>query len=111
MKYQRVRNFYYGEFVDSESKQTDEVVSPLDGSQLSSVPMSTKDELNAAVDSAKQAAPTWAANPIKERVQVFFRYRNQLEQNSDELTALISEENGKTWDEAKANTAAGTGGP
>ena len=102
MKYQRVRNFYYGEFVDSESKQTDEVVSPLDGSQLSSVPMSTKDELNAAVDSAKQAAPAWAANPIKERVQVFFRYRNLLEQNSDELTALISEENGKTWDEAKA---------
>lgn len=102
MKYQRVRNFYYGEFVDSESKQTDEVVSPLDGSQLSSVPMSTKNELNAAVDSAKQAAPAWAASPIKERVQVFFRYRNLLEQNSDELTALISEENGKTWDEAKA---------
>ena len=102
MKYQRVRNFYYGEFVESSSKQTDEVVSPLDGSQLSSVPMSTKDELNAAVDSAKQAAPSWAANPIKERVQVFFRYRNLLEQNSDELTALISEENGKTWDEAKA---------
>ncbi len=102
MKYQRVRNFYYGDFVDSASKQTDEVVSPLDGSQLSSVPMSTKDELNAAVDSAKQAAAAWAANPIKERVQVFFRYRNLLEQNSDELTALISEENGKTWDEAKA---------
>ena len=102
MKYQRVRNFYYGEFVESSSKQTDEVVSPLDGSRLSSVPMSTKDELNAAVDSAKQAAPSWAANPIKERVQVFFRYRNLLEQNSDELTALISEENGKTWDEAKA---------
>ena len=102
MKYQRVRNFYYGEFVESSSKQTDEVVSPLDGSQLSSVPMSTKDELNAAVDSANQAAPSWAANPIKERVQVFFRYRNLLQQNSDELTALISEENGKTWDEAKA---------
>jgi len=64
--------------------------------------MSTKDELNAAVDSANQAAPSWAANPIKERVQVFFRYRNLLQQNSDELTALISEENGKTWDEAKA---------
>ena len=102
MKYQRVRNFYNGEFVESVSKQTDEVVSPLDGSQLSSVPMSTKNELNAAVDSAKQAAPAWAASPIKERVQVFFRYRNLLEQNSDELTAVISEENGKTWDEAKA---------
>lgn len=32
----------------------------------------------------------------------FFRYRNLLEQNSEKLTALIAEENGKTWDEAKA---------
>jgi malonate-semialdehyde dehydrogenase (acetylating)/methylmalonate-semialdehyde dehydrogenase len=33
---------------------------------------------------------------------VFFRYRQLLEKNFDELTALVSEENGKTWDEAKA---------
>ena len=102
MKYEKVKNFYNGEFIDSVSKMTDEVVSPIDGAQLSSVPMSTIEELNAAVKSAKEAAPEWGVKPIKERVQVFFRYRNLLEQNSDELTALISEENGKTWDEARA---------
>ena len=40
--------------------------------------------------------------PIKERVQVFFRYRSLLERDLDELTKLVSEENGKTYDEAKA---------
>jgi malonate-semialdehyde dehydrogenase (acetylating)/methylmalonate-semialdehyde dehydrogenase len=35
-------------------------------------------------------------------VQVFFKYRQLLEKNFDELTALVAEENGKTWDEAKA---------
>ncbi len=102
MKYQRVRNFYNGEFVDSTSNNDLEVISPIDGNSLSAVPMSTADELNMAVASAKAAAGSWGQMPIKERVQVFFRYRNLLEQNSDELTALITEENGKTWDEAKA---------
>ncbi len=102
MKYQRVKNFYNGEFVDSSSSEDLDVISPLDGNFLSTVPMSTADELNKAVASAKSAFESWSKLPIKERVQVFFRYRNLLEQNSDELTALISEENGKTWDEAKA---------
>jgi len=102
MKYQRVRNFFNGEFVESVSTGDLDVVSPVDGNLLSTVPMSTADELNAAVKSAKAAAPAWGEMPIKERVQVFFRYRNLLEQNTAELTALIAEENGKTWDEAKA---------
>ena len=102
MKYQRVKNYYGGKFVDSAATVADEVVSPADGTQLSSVPMSTIEELNAAVASAKAAFPAWSAMPIKERVQVFFKYRNLLEQNFDELTSLVSEENGKTWDEAKA---------
>ncbi|HRI05080.1 MAG TPA: CoA-acylating methylmalonate-semialdehyde dehydrogenase [Pyrinomonadaceae bacterium] len=102
MKYQRVKNFYNGEFVESGSSNDLDVTSPLDGNLLSTVPMSTVDELNKAVASAKAALESWGHQPIKERVQVFFRYRNLLEQNSDELTALISEENGKTWDEAKA---------
>ncbi len=102
MKYESIENFYNGGFVKSTSSDTLDVISPLDGNLLSRVPMSTADELNTAVASAKNAFESWSKLPIKERVQVFFRYRNLLERNSDELTALISEENGKTWDEAKA---------
>jgi len=102
MKYPKARNFYNGEFVDSTANESLEVTSPLDGNLLSQVPMSSNDELNAAVDSAKRAFEGWSHTTIKERVQVFFRYRQLLEKNFDELTALVSEENGKTWDEAKA---------
>ena len=102
MKYPRVKNFYNGEFVESRSTDSLEVTSPIDGNLLSSVPMSTSGELDAAVASAKAAADSWGSAPIKERVQVFFNYRYLLEKNFDELTALVSEENGKTWDEAKA---------
>lgn len=102
MKYERVKNYYGGAFVESDSAADLDVVSPLDGNLLSTVPMSTIAELNAAVKSAKNAFESWSQKPIKERVQVFFRYRSLLEKHSDELTALVSEENGKTWDEAKA---------
>ena len=102
MKYQKVRNFINGEFLDSDARETLEVTSPIDGTLLSEVPMSTHGELNRAVASAKIAFETWSEVPIKERVQVFFRYRYLLEKYSDELTELVAEENGKTLDEARA---------
>ena len=102
MKYEIVKNYYDGEFHESAATESLEVVSPVDGNLLSKVPMSSVGELNAAVESAKAAFPKWSQTPIKERVQIFFRYRYLLEKNFDELTALVSEENGKTWDEAKA---------
>ena len=102
MKYEIVKNYYNGEFVESSSSESLNVVSPIDGNLLSKVPMSTTRELNAAVESAKNAFESWSKMPIKERVQIFFRYRYLLEKNLDELTTLVSEENGKTWDEAKA---------
>jgi malonate-semialdehyde dehydrogenase (acetylating)/methylmalonate-semialdehyde dehydrogenase len=102
MKYPKVKNFYNGQFVESDSSESLDVISPIDGNLLSQVPMSTAEELNAAVESAQNAFEAWSKLPIKERVQVFFRYRFLLEKNFDELTSLVSEENGKTWDEAKA---------
>jgi malonate-semialdehyde dehydrogenase (acetylating) / methylmalonate-semialdehyde dehydrogenase len=102
MKYETVKNYYNGKFVESDSNESLEVVSPIYGNLLSKVPMSTAQELNAAVEAAENAFPAWSQTPIKERVQVFFRYRYLLEKNFDQLTALVSEENGKTLDEAKA---------
>ena len=102
MKYEKVKNYYDGEFTESVSTENLDVTSPLDGNLLSQVPMSSVDELNAAVASAKNAFDSWSKTPIKERVQVFFKYRRLLEENSEELTNLVSEENGKTHDEAKA---------
>ena len=49
----------------------------------------------------RAAQPAWAATPIKERVQVFYRYKALLEENIDELAALVTEENGKVDGEAR----------
>lgn len=102
MKYPAVKNFVQGQFVDSGNSDKLKVISPIDGSFLSTVPMSKTTDLNAAVSSAKEAFKTWGKTPIKERVQVFFRFKALLEKNKIELANLVSEENGKTTDEGLA---------
>jgi malonate-semialdehyde dehydrogenase (acetylating)/methylmalonate-semialdehyde dehydrogenase len=79
-----------------------DVVSPLDGNHLSTVPMSSYKDLDDAVYAAKAAFPAWSKTPIKERVQVFFRYKYLLEKHLKELSELCSEENGKTYGESVA---------
>ena len=102
MKYPAVSNFINGEFVLAPAARTLDVISPVDGSHLSTVPMSTATDLNKAVLAAKVALPGWSKTPIKERVQVFFKYKALLEKNMKELAELIQEENGKTYSEAVA---------
>src|SRR5579871_968281 len=102
MKYSSVQNYINGQFVTSSSKRVLDVISPLDGTLLSTVPMSSAKELDSAVNAAASAFTAWSKTPIKERVQVFFRYKYLLEKKLNELAALISEENGKTNSEAVA---------
>ena len=79
-----------------------DVHNPANGAVIAKVPMSGAGEVDLAVREAHAAFPAWAATPIKERVQVFYRYKALLERNIDELTALVTEENGKIASEARA---------
>jgi len=102
MKYSPTQNFINGKFIDATSTKSMEVISPIDGKLLSKVPMSNSKDLDNAVAAAKAAFPSWSKTPIKERVQVFFRYKSLLEKNIKELSDLCSEENGKTYGESAA---------
>jgi malonate-semialdehyde dehydrogenase (acetylating)/methylmalonate-semialdehyde dehydrogenase len=102
MLYPPIQNFIGGRFVPSQSSRTLQVISPIDGQALSTVPMSTAEDLNTAVNAANFAFATWSRTPIKERVQVFFRYKYLLEKNLQQLAELCSQENGKTISESVA---------
>jgi malonate-semialdehyde dehydrogenase (acetylating)/methylmalonate-semialdehyde dehydrogenase len=101
MKYPEVRNYVAGDFVKGEHAYLD-VYDPSDGSIISKVPLSSRDDVDRAVAVAQAAFHAWSATPIKERVQIFYRYRALLERDIEELTALVTEENGKVYAEAKA---------
>jgi malonate-semialdehyde dehydrogenase (acetylating)/methylmalonate-semialdehyde dehydrogenase len=99
-----VRNFIGGAWHDGAVPLMD-VHAPATGEVIARVPLSASSAsavVDQAVAAARMALPAWSATPIKERVQVLFRYRTLLEQHIDELTALIVEEHGKIDAEARA---------
>jgi malonate-semialdehyde dehydrogenase (acetylating)/methylmalonate-semialdehyde dehydrogenase len=100
-QYPDVRNYIGGTFVEGADRFLD-VFNPADGSVISRVPLSAASDVDRAVAAAKKAFPGWSATPIKERVQVFYRFKALLEQNIDELARLVTEENGKIDSEARA---------
>src|SRR5918992_2315849 len=101
MKYPEVRNWVGGSFVTAPRPLLD-VFDPSSGTVISRVPLSAAEEVDAAVQVAAKAFPEWSRTPIKERVQVFFRYKALLEKHINELAALVTEENGKIDSEARA---------
>lgn len=100
-----VRNYIAGTFVDAPERDLLDVTDPSDGSLLSRVPLSGKDEVTRAVEAAEKAQPGWAGTPIKERAQVFYRYKALLEKNITELGELVTAENGKVRGEAEAEVS------
>ena len=101
------KNWINGQWVDAEDGDTLVVENPRHGKPLGTTPASKAVDVNAAVAAAKAAFPGWRATPLKERVQVLYRMKNLMEKHLEELTWLLSHENGKTYAEAKASVMKG----
>lgn len=98
----RLRNYIGGKMIDPQAGNSLPVTNPSTGDEIGSVPLSTALEVDAAVRAARKAQPSWAATPIKERSQIFFRYKRLMEEQIQGLAALVSLENGKVMSEAVA---------
>jgi len=102
----KIENFIGGKFHKSENN-TIPIYNPQEGKKIAEVVDSTSDDLDLAIKSANSAYKTWSHYTLKERSEVFYEFRNQLINNIDSLSKSIVEENGKTFDEAKAEVLKG----
>jgi len=101
--YGRVRNFIDGEWIDSKSTRTQEVVNPALAKPIATVPMSTQDEVRSSIDAAQQAFDEWRETPPNLRVQPIFRLKTLFEENYEELARILTQEHGKVIDEARGS--------
>ena len=104
-KRDRIKNWIGGSWVESQSGATLEVENPRFGRPITSVVLSDSRDVQDAISAATDAFPEWRDTPIKERVQILYKTRHLLEKEADELSRLISHENGKTYPEAQASIA------
>ena len=101
-----VKNFINGEWVESEGELRD-VVNPATGQTIARVPISTKEEMDAAIEAAQEAFPDWRRTPPVARARCLFRLRELLEENFEELSRIQTQEHGKTIDESRGETRRG----
>ncbi len=101
-----LKNYIGGEWVDSEGELVD-VVNPANCKTIAKVPISTKEEIDAAVEAAQEAFPDWRRTPPLARARAIFRLKELLEENFEELSRVQTMEHGKTIDESRGETRRG----
>ena len=102
-----LQNFLGGQLTDSSASQTLPVFNPSTGQIIAETPLSGADEVARAVRIAAAAFPAWSETPISKRATILFRYKALLEDNFDEISRLITRENGKTLAEAQGDLRRG----
>jgi malonate-semialdehyde dehydrogenase (acetylating) / methylmalonate-semialdehyde dehydrogenase len=98
----RVPNYINGQWQDSAAREWQDVANPATGELLARVPLSDSDEVTRAIEAAAAAYPVWRRTPPEDRIQPLFKLKVLLEDHQDELARIITQENGKTVAEAKA---------
>src|SRR6266550_2337687 len=98
----KIPNYVDGQWRESNAAEDLDVINPATGEALAKVPLSSADEVARAVEAAASAWPEWRRTPPEDRIQPLFKLKQLLEDHLDELSRIITQENGKTFAEAKA---------
>src|SRR3984957_1702402 len=102
-----LHNYVNGGWLRPAATKFADVSTPATAEVLARTPISTVGDVDAAVQAAAAAFPAWRKTPPGERVQYLFKLKTLLEEHIDELAAITTRENGKTFAEAKAEMRRG----
>src|SRR3981189_273053 len=99
---EKIPQFINGQWVESHASEWLDVVNPATAEVLGRAPMSDAAEGARAVEAARAAFPEWRRTPAEDRIQPLFKLKMLLEEHLDDFARTITQENGKTFVEAKA---------
>ena len=102
-----LNHFVGGKQIAGTSGRFGDVYNPALGEVVKQVPLASAEEIQSAVENAANAFPGWAETPPGRRAQVLYAYRELLYRHMDELAEIVSEEHGKTLDDAKGSITRG----
>src|ERR1700682_722279 len=102
-----LQNYVHGGWRRAATSEYADVTNPATAEVLARTPLSTNADVDGAVQAAADAFPAWRRTPPGERIQYLFKLKNLLEEHIDEIARLTTQENGKTFAEAKAERRRG----
>src|SRR5262245_14920266 len=100
-------NFIGGRWIPSRAVEYVEVHNPAVGDVIGRTPLSTADDVDAAVQAAARAFPSWRDTPVNARAQILYRFKALLERHFEELAGTVTTEHGKTLAEARGSVRRG----
>jgi malonate-semialdehyde dehydrogenase (acetylating)/methylmalonate-semialdehyde dehydrogenase len=103
----QVGHFIGGKHVPGTSGRKQPIYNPATGEVQGEVSLASAEELNAAVENAKEAQAKWAATNPQRRARVFMKFVQLLNDNMDSLAETLSREHGKTIEDAKGDIVRG----
>ena len=83
------------------------VFNPASGLAVREVALATSADVDTAVASARAALPGWSQTPAVRRARVLARFLQLLNQERDQLAALITAEHGKVFSDAQGEVTRG----
>lgn len=99
-------HFINGRDIADESRSL-AVTNPATGSVSRNVACANKSMVERAVEAASAALPAWKDTEPLKRARVLFRFKQLLEEHSDEIASLVTNEHGKTIDDSKGELIRG----
>jgi malonate-semialdehyde dehydrogenase (acetylating)/methylmalonate-semialdehyde dehydrogenase len=99
--------FINNEFVESKTSDWIPLHNPATNEVITQVPKSTQNEMQAAVDSCKEAYKTWSRTTVLTRQQIMFKYQDLIKSNLKDIAKSITKEQGKTIIDAEGDVMRG----
>ncbi len=102
MPIRELRNYVDGAWNEPAGRDGLDVENPSTGGTIARVPLSSAADLDAAVAAARAAFPAWSMTPVDKRVAPLFKLAALIRDNRETLARQITEENGKSLPDARA---------
>jgi succinate-semialdehyde dehydrogenase / glutarate-semialdehyde dehydrogenase len=96
------KGYVAGQWIGADGGETFDVLDPARGGLLARVPRMGAAETRRGIEAAVNAYPTWRSLLAKERAQILQRWADSLLEHIDDLSLLLTAEQGKPLAESKA---------
>src|SRR5881296_1234770 len=103
----RISHWIGGRLVEGESGRSGPVYNPALGQQTGAVDFATPEEVDGAVQTAKEAFESWRAISLSKRTAIFFQIRQLLHEHREDIARFLTAEHGKVLSDALGEVARG----
>jgi malonate-semialdehyde dehydrogenase (acetylating)/methylmalonate-semialdehyde dehydrogenase len=103
----RISHWIGGRIVPGESGRSGPVWNPATGEQTGEVDFATPQEIDKAVQVAKEAFSSWRAVSLSRRQELFFRIRQLVRDHHEEIAKILVREHGKVLSDATGEVQRG----